>query len=171
MKVKDIITLAAHNLNVDLTDECTSTLLHCFNMVLDELAVDYYPLTYVEEVCVSEGGIFYKDFQKSPIRILNVGWRKRSSYRLESDRIVINDPIPGSYVRIKYEGHPGEKGLDDDIEYPDFMRDTLIFGVCAEYCVTEGQWEIAYAYSKRYRYEIRNNHLRFEAMNSRNSDC
>jgi hypothetical protein len=165
MKVSEIITRASNELNVELSDDNITRLLGCFDMVYEELAVDYFPLTDEAGIPVKdEGFVFYDDFPKKPMRILDVGLMKKSSYRLMPDRIVIKDMANGGYVKITYEYIPDLKGMDDDIEYPDFVRDTLIFGVCSEYCMQEGLWEQAYRFSKYQRYEIHNNHLRYKAM-------
>ena len=163
MTPRDIITEAAKKLDVELTDETSEMMLRCFEVVYDDLATYYYRLTDKAKVPVTEDGIYYIDFPKDPMRILDIDGLKKSEYGFHPDRIVLRDPVPGSYVTITYEYHPEVDGLDYEIEYADFVRDALIVGLCSEYCIREGLWELAYQYDQYYHYEIRNHKLIYEA--------
>ena len=84
MTVKEVVLLAAEELRIaaevkaywDGTnlngEEKARLLLTCFNMVENELALDYLPLTSEEKLSSSTGQIQFVQLKNAPVRILQV---------------------------------------------------------------------------------------------------
>ena len=96
MKVLDIILAAATELGI--ADEVnsyvlgdsenakadTENLLRAFNLVENELALDYLPLIAEEEVETTTGAIEYSAFSRSAVRILQItdAWGNELAFKL-----------------------------------------------------------------------------------------
>ena len=84
MTVKEIILAAAGELGLNEKVQAyldgasengkaeTEKLLHCFNLVENELALDYLPLYAEEEIENISGAVYYSEFSKRVVRILRV---------------------------------------------------------------------------------------------------
>lgn len=84
MTVKEAILLAADEIgvgervrayfenNAETGKKETETLLRCFNIVENELALDYLPLYAEEEVFAETGAVRYAELTRPAVRILRV---------------------------------------------------------------------------------------------------
>ena len=52
MTVKEIIEKSAELLGVELTGESTENFVRCYNLIENELAIDYFPLRAVDKVLI-----------------------------------------------------------------------------------------------------------------------
>lgn len=166
MKVLDVISLAAENLGrEDLAaqvNNCAagpagelSSLLRCYNLVENEVALDYFPLKQEETLAAGEGKVSFKDFSFSPVEVL---WVKCGEapvpFELRPDGLLV--PKNATQVRILYTYSPKEKEWGDDCELGGKVSARLLsFGVCCEYCLTNGQYGEAAMWEKKYREALR----------------
>ena len=141
MKVKEVINKCEELLAVESTKEC---LLYCFNLVENELALDYLPL-YATQYCNSNM-VNYTEFEYNPIRIVgcNCKFRIYPTY-IESQEIM---------TEIKYTYVPNNKELYDECSYNQNVLDCLAYGTIAEYFIQQGFYEEAAAWNKKYKKEI-----------------
>ena len=120
MTVKEVVMLAAAELDIatdvaeyfDGTEDAgkvkAERLLTCFNLVENELALDYFPLSRTE-ILVSLGSILFSDFKNPPVNILNVkdGDGIELEYTLLPDRITTKSGA----IRVTYTFTPNTKTM------------------------------------------------------------
>ncbi len=164
MTVKEIILLAANEVGCGEKVQAylaggtdgeaeTLALLRCFNLVENELALDYLPLTAEEEVASDTGAIAFSALSKPAVRVVKVTdeWGNEAPFKLYPDKL---KTLPGA-VKIEYTYTPTEKDLNG---VPDDTRRTSIrlfaFGVAAEYCLATGAYEESAVWDKKYKEAI-----------------
>ncbi len=126
-------------------------LVGCFNLVENELAVDYLPLVCEETLSTDEKGwIEYARLSKKVAYIISV--------RDEFGRIVHAKRMPthlaldvGKYD-VRYAALPAEKTTKDCCEYETGVSARLLaYGVAAEYCLHKGLYAEHAAWNKKYK--------------------
>lgn len=167
MKVKDVIALAAQDLGrEDLAAaayDCAGqpsgelcSLLRCYNLVENEIALDYFPLCFSEELAVSEEGIPYANFSFAPVEILSVtkGGEPISFERYpERMRPKVR---AGERVTVSYRYSPKEKCILSDCEVEAKISARLLsFGIACEFCLSNGQFAEAAMWERKYREALR----------------
>lgn len=140
MKVKEIIEKSAELLGVELTKENTETLLHCYNLVENELAVQYFPLRAVDKVLIKDNTIYYEFLKNKAYRILEVRdfHDNKVEYTIYTQHIELKKNYDGVYFYVCYNYLPKEKKITDACEYCSLDKDILVYGLCAEYCLMKG---------------------------------
>ena len=170
MKVKDVIILAAEEIGVadkvngylsqgsEEGESIVKALLRCFNLVENELAIDYFPL-YVEDVVLTETGkIFYSELTESPVRIdlVTNSNGNRALFTLFPDYIKLEKP--DTYT-IVYGYAPKKKELEDDVSFQTTVSDRLLaMGIAAEYCAACGLYEEGAVWDEKYKDAIKAAH-------------
>ena len=162
MKVKEIVLAAANALGIK--DEVGAyfagtslvqkkegdRLLACFNIVENELALDYLPL-HAEDVFESETGrLEFAAFKFAPVRIVRVMNEARESVRFSVYPEYLKTEVGKLTVRYTYT--PEEKTIDGKSDYVLYASERLfVYGILAEYCLGEGLFEEASAWDKKYK--------------------
>lgn len=166
MKVRNVISLAAANLGredlVARVEDCAAepfgelaSLLRCYNLVENEVALDYFPLKKDEEF-ETDGVLPYTAFAFAPSEILQVTGESGSplSYECRPDELVL--PKNAKRVHVFYTYSPKEKEWGDDAEIAGRASVRLLsYGVCCEFCLTNGQYGEAAMWEKKYREALR----------------
>ena len=164
MTVREVIALSASLLNredlrthalVGSGDGEVETLVRCFHLVENEIALDYFPLKCTEKVAVKEGRIYYSELSRAPANV----------HRIMSGGRVISFTLFPEYAELKeqaseaevlYSYIPSEKGINEISDFSGKISARLMaFGVCAEYCLSRGRCDEAEAWEKRYRDALR----------------
>ena len=156
MTVKEVIITAASLLELEekvsafiggdetVGAEETAALLKCFNLVENEVALDYFPLIAEETVRTDTGRVAYKDLSKAAVRILGVKDESGSS-------VAYLTAQPG-VLTIGYTYTPEKKTLDGESDFQLIVSERLLaYGVAAEYCFSTGYYEEGEAWSKKYK--------------------
>lgn len=153
MTVKEVVELSAELLGIELTDENTEELLTCYNFVENELAMDYFPLRTLDMVLIKENEIKYADLKNKAWRIINVldFQNDEVKYRLYPEYIELKKNYNGHYFFVRYNYIPKEKVIDDNCDYDDRYKQVLKYGVCAEYCLMQGNFELASMFDNKYK--------------------
>lgn len=156
MKVKEIIEKSAELLGVELTDENTENLLRCYNLVENELAIDYFPLRAVEKVMIEEDEIRYEDLKNNPLRICEIIDFKKDDveYKLYPEYIKLKKNRDVHLFNVRYNYIPKKKTIEDKSSYSIFYTDILKYGVCAEYALSLGNFGEAKVWSGKYKNAI-----------------
>ena len=126
MKVRNVISLAAASMGredlVAMAENCAAepagelaSLLRCYNLVENEVALDYFPLKRRERFSVC-GVLPFSEFSSAPVEILEV---KREdggplSYDLRPDALAIAGGT--GEISVLYTYVPKEKEWGDDAE-------------------------------------------------------
>ena len=167
MKVKEVVLAAAKLLELDSDvnayveygytsgEEQTKKLLACFNMVENDLALNYVPLTEKALFIAKNGCVVYEDFPLVPLRVISVSDEKGVSmpFQVYPTEIRVSEDI--KKVVINYAYLPEEKGLLDDSDYQMGVSVALAsYGVAAEYCAMRGLYTEAAFWDKKYKESI-----------------
>lgn len=162
MTVKEVLTAAAFELGMadevqayldgsSQTGEAdTENLLRCFNLVENELALEYLPLFAEEEVVTDTGVVFFSELSRSAVRIVRVtdAWGNETAFKLCPEYLKTQ---PGK-VKIGYTYTPQEKGLDGESDFTRFVSVRLFaYGIAAEYSLASGMFEEAAVWDKKYK--------------------
>ncbi len=165
MTVKEVITIAAAELGLkervrayfeeqDADGErVASLLLDCFNLVLNEVVLDYLPMTAEDELTSSTGSLSYLLFEYPVVRVLQVlnGEGESVPFQIFPEYLKTQ---PGR-VRVQYTYTPERKGFNDDAALGSIISARLIsYGMAAEYALASGLFEEAAAWDKKYKAAI-----------------
>lgn len=162
MTVKEIILAAAQELGLaeevkgylDGTSsdgqDVTEALLRCFNLVENEVALDYLPLVAEEELETDTGAVFYSELSRAAVRIIKVtdGWGNEAEYKLFPEYL----KTQAGKVKIRYTYTPREKTLEDSSDFLLYASVRLLaYGIAAEYSLSCGHFEDAAVWDKKYK--------------------
>ena len=162
MTVKEIIIAAATELGI--ADEVRAfvngeseegkpkaeALLRCFNLVENELALDYLPL-YAEEVLETEtGAVYYAELEKTAVRIVGIEdeWGNSVAFKLFPEYL----KTQAGKICVRYTYTPAEKDMDGESDFTLYASVRLFaYGVAAEYALANGEFEEAAVWDKKYK--------------------
>lgn len=166
MKIKDVIKTAATLLGrTDVTAyldskeiedgsetlQTVNVMTNLTNLVITELSSTFIPLKKTQTMSAYDGRIYYKDFNETLTRVTGVysATGKSVDYGYHPEYITL--PFNSVYT-VEYEYVPSNLGLEDDACYAekDVPSHVLAYGLAAEFCITEGSFEQAVMWHKRY---------------------
>ncbi len=165
MTVKELIVAAAISLGIaenvnaylengdSVGQKDTERLLECFNLVENELALDYLPLYAEETLQSATGSIDFSALSKAAVRILQVTdeWGNSVKYRLFPDYLKTQ---PGKLL-ISYTYTPKRKELGEESDFVLQASSRLFaYGMAAEYSLMTGRYEEAAIWDKKYKEAI-----------------
>jgi len=162
MKVKEIAALAAANMGRDeLVSQINNaaspsgemlSLLRCYNLVENEIAIDYIPLKRQEKIACSQNGeIAFSSFSLFPANVYRVldGRGRNVKFRIFPDRL--QTELFGGEATVVYSYIPVQKGWEDESEYGGRVSARLMsFGLACEFCLSRGQFAEASVWQNRY---------------------
>lgn len=157
MTVKEIIEKSAKLLGVELTDEPTENFVRCYNLIENELAIDYLPLRTVDKVLIKDNKIKYSDLQRQACRIMGVYDcnNKEVKYKLYPKHISFGKKENRKQCVVVYCYIPQKKTIDGISEFDKGMSEEVFkYGVCSEYCMMQGDYETASAFNEKYKKAI-----------------
>jgi hypothetical protein len=157
MRVSDVIELSALLLDIELTDDIRNNLVRCYNLVEQELATDYFPLLEVEKFFHVEDKIYYKDFSRNAYMIKGIQDFRgdKVNYILRSEYLELQKNYNSGTFFVKYYYIPEEKELHSYCTYVAEYISILKYGIAAEYCLVNGDFEQAKIYSDKYKEQIK----------------
>jgi len=120
------------------------------NLVINELSTTYIPMVKIEKVNSSAGKVEHKQLSERVLKIINVYDQSMNncSFTVTAEYLKVNKSV----VNVEYEYLPSNYGLDDEIGYneKDVSPRVLAYGVCAEFSISEGRFDEAVLWHKRY---------------------
>lgn len=162
MTVNEILVLAAGELGVEEkvknylegTDEegknLTEGLLRCFNLVENEVALDYLPLYCEEDVESETGAIRFDELSRGAVRILRI--TDESGNKLPFKLFPEYVKTQAGSVTVAYTYAPVKKAIGDDSDFVVQASPRLFaYGVASEYCLASGLFEEAAVWDKKYK--------------------
>ena len=166
MTVKEILLAAATELNIldeveaYLSGITTSgeaqakVLLRCFNLVENEVALDYLPLLAEDEVESETGVIYYASLPREPARVLGVWdeWGNAVPFTLFPDYLKTQP----NKVRVRYTYLPKAKSFKDKSDFTlQASVHLFAYGIAAEYALASGLFEEAAVWDQKYKDAIK----------------
>ncbi|MBO5045842.1 MAG: hypothetical protein J6C93_03125 [Clostridia bacterium] len=164
MLVKDVMESAAYALGredlVAQLHSCTgtpsgdlATLLRCYCLIENEIALDYFPLFREDVFHVEEGKILFSAFPFAPVEILRVAdERGEISFSIYPQYL----SVCGKSVTVSYTYAPEEKGIDDECTLsPRVSKRLLSYAIASEFCLSVGQFSEAATWENKYREAVR----------------
>jgi hypothetical protein len=157
MQVKEIIELSALLLDIELTDDVRKDLVRCYNLVEQELATDYFPILEVEKFFHVKDKIYYKDFSRKPHMLGGIQDFHGESvcFRLTPEYINLIKNYDGGTFFVKYYYIPEEKDLYSNSTYGAEYINIIKYGIATEYCLMQGNFDLAAIYSQKYKERIK----------------
>ena len=168
MTVKEILLAAAGKLGVlnEVEDYLSGTstdaeaevianaLLKCFNLVENEVALDYLPLLAEEEIESDAGAIYYASLSREVVRVLGVRdeWGNEVPFTLFPEYLKTQP----QKVCVRYSYLPAAKNFEDKSDFT-LNASVHLFacGVAAEYALANGLFEEAAVWDKKYKDAIK----------------
>lgn len=163
ISVKDVVLLAAEFVGVkEKVDDYLSGVMDeehqrlvdgfvcCYNVVENELAVDYLPLVKEEQMTAKDGKIAYADLSQKAAYIIGVfdEYGNSAPHKRMASYLAVGT---GKYL-VRYAALPVKKAFDDDSEYAVGVSERLLaYGVAAEYCLHKGLSAESAAWEKKYK--------------------
>lgn len=166
MTVKEILLAAAGELGIlgevegflsgTSTDGETeaNALLRCFNLVENEVALDYLPLLAEEEMESDAGVIYYSALSREAVRVLGVRdeWGNEVPFTLFPEYLKTQP----QKVCVRYSYLPKAKTFEDKSDFTlNASVRLLSYGVAAEYALANGMFEEAAVWDKKYKDAIK----------------
>ena len=125
-------------------------LLNCFNLVENELALDYLPLIKKESYTPQNGKIFYAQFSSSVVRILDV--ENELGQKVDFRLFATYMEVDAAVANVRYAYTPTEKTISGESDYQLAASERLLaFGMAAEYLSALGLLEEASVWDKKYK--------------------
>ena len=168
MTVKEVIALAAENLGRDdLSAEIAAmsgeaegevkSLLRCYNLVENEVALDYCPLKKTEQFALVSGSLFFTRFSSAPVDVYKVedAAGRDVKFELYPTHLYCRE-LDSAKVNVTYSYTPKEKKLSGESEFSGRVSARLLaLGVASEFCLSCGQYQEAAIWEKRFRDALR----------------
>lgn len=169
MKVKSVLSQAAANLGredlVAQIEDCASeptgdlaALLRCFNLVENEIALDYFPLKREELLCAPHGTVPFRRFRFAPLSVVKVEdcAGRTLPFELKAACLFLPGYCARGRVRVVYTYSPVEKCFFGESSFGGRISARLLsFGVASEFCLARGQYAEAATWEKKYREALR----------------
>ena len=169
MTVKKVLALAAEHLaRADLKKQLEefpqdgtpagelASLLRCYNLVENELAVDYLPLKAEEVLEAEEHLIPWESFAYAPAGVRAVLTAGREiAFEPRKEGLFLPAKEQGK-VTVRYCYSPAPKEMDGESEFYGRVSARLLsFGTAREFCLSRGMFEEAKLWDSRYLAAVR----------------
>ncbi len=165
MKVKQVVRLSAETLGRedlvaaidDLEGEPEgelASLLRCYNLIENEIALDYFPLRCRETLPSSAGKIAFSAFSYAPVSVASAQAEGRElQFGCTQQALCLFSPVEeGQNVTVEYCYSPAEKEWEDDTAFSERISARLMaFGIACEYCLSRGKFAEAAMWESKYR--------------------
>lgn len=138
----------------DEENELIKTLICCYNAVEDEIARGYVPLVKHCTMQSENGKFYFGDFLETPLKIISVkAYGVRTDYKIFADYLYAE----ANKITVEYAFVPAPKSLNSQCAFG-FAVDPYLLaaGVCAEYCLINGEADAAGLWEKKYREGLQN---------------
>jgi len=132
------------------TLNAVSAMVSLFNMVVGELASTFIPMTKSEKVSFSNGKYAFSSLTENAVEIVGVydDYGYEISYKIKGEYLCVDK---GSAI-VTYKYLPKNYDLNDEIGYSEneVGKMTLTCGLAAEFCISEGLFNQAVMWHKRF---------------------
>lgn len=136
--------------NSSVTVNNLSILKTAYKLVLEEIASEYLDIVNTETFSVNNQELEYSNFTYSPIRIISV--LDTSGQKTNAKIYPCHIKTDLKSVTVKYAYIPKFNGLDDinPFENTVITERVLVYGICTEYNLIKGNFDLASVYHTKY---------------------
>ena len=131
-------------------------MVRCANLVINELALEYLPLKFIETAESNGGIIYFGSLSKNILQVLNIfdEYDNKISYKLHADYVKTKP----ERVKIEYTYIPDTYAIDDVIGYAekDLPLRAIGYGVASEFSIISGLYDEGVMWDKRYKDSLSN---------------
>jgi hypothetical protein len=166
MKIKDIVSAAATLLgredicsylsngfteDITTTKKDTDILLRCFNLVENEIALEYKPLIYCENISNDDGLIYFQNLEKQIIEIIKV--EDESGNKLKYKLFNTYLKTKPENIIVYYSYIPEKKDIEGESDYSESIMPLRIMaqGIACEFTLISAMYDEAVLWDKRYK--------------------
>ena len=172
MLIKDVLILAAEELGrADLVPgieaACaappgtapegeTATLLRCYHLTENEVALDHFPLKETQTFAPKGDAVLFTEFSRAPVDILEVrdGSGARVPFTVYPARLVL--PRGTGEARVTYSYAPPRAGIADETAFSEKISARLLsYGVAGEYLLSGGRYAEAAVFDEKFHAALR----------------
>lgn len=131
-------------------EQKVSSMVKCFNLVMQEIASDYVPFLMKEEIDVENSILNFSQLKKSVVNVYEI--RNRFGMSLKFKLFPEYVEIEGRAKSVVYSFLPDEKTIDDEVElYCGITSRVLAYGIASEYFLIEGISDDAEIWEERFK--------------------
>lgn len=139
----------------DASSEEVLLFVRCFNLVENEVALDYIPLLAEEEI-EADGKAEYTALKKAPLRILRVTDGAGNALRFKALHACLDLGGFRGTAHVTYAYAPSAKTYSESSDYEGAVSARLLaYGTAAEYLLARGKFAEASAFDAKYRDALR----------------
>ena len=132
------------------------SLLRCYRIIENEVALDYCPLRAVQSAVALQGRVQYTAFSHTPVNILDVKDSGGERLRFTVYASYLEVPDASGMLTVEYSYAPPAAELDDSVAFPARISARLLAaGVCAEFLLTAGRYAEAEVWEGKFRDALR----------------
>lgn len=134
----------------DAEQQKVDLMTRCFNLVVQEIACDYFPFLTKESIDVQNSVLNFSNLSKKVVHIYEIKNRFGMSLRF---RLFPNHvEIYGNAKSVVYSFMPDELSLNSTLDLPCGLTERVIaYGVTSEYLLIDGLGDDAEIWENRYK--------------------
>lgn len=141
--------------NDPITTKRINKIAEMVNGIINEIASFFIPLIVQKHVNTSDGVVAFSSLKSSVVSIEKVIGEqgKEISFETYHDKIVMSENSGTVYFRII----PGNYNYNNEIDYSELElpRKVIVYGVAAEFCLSEGLFDEAVVWHEKYREQLK----------------
>ncbi len=130
-------------------EKTVNSLLRCFNIVENEVAIDYLPLTAEARMESEDGKLLFTAFARSMVSVLSVTdeYGNPVGYAVYPEYVKTQK----GKVVVTYSYAPEMKALTSESDFSRIPERIFSYGVACEYCLIGGLYDEAVVWDKKYK--------------------
>ena len=125
-------------------------LLRCYNLVENEVALDYIPLICEDTFETDTGVVYYTQLSQKIVRVIGV----KDGAGNDISFTIFPEYVKGQAgkMTVRYAYMPVEKTIDSEVEFKTRVSERLlVYGVITEYKLAGGYFEEASVWDAKYK--------------------
>ena len=132
------------------TKKAVDILVELLNLVINELSLSYVPMVKSESINVAFGKVNYSSLKERALRIIDV--LDANGQSLDFCQKAEHFETSDTAKIVKYSYIPNNYSFEEQIGYSekDIPVRCLAYGLSAEFCLTEGEFDQAVLFHGRY---------------------
>lgn len=129
-----------------------ATLLRCYHLTENEVALDHFPLKEVQTFVPEGGAVLFTAFSRAPVDVLDVrdGRGAKVAFTVQPTRLLLKGEA--GEVTVTYSYAPARAALDGETAFSGKISARLLsYGVACEYLLSGGRYAEAAVREEKFR--------------------